>query len=247
MELKKISHSTKNINDNYLRILGNKEAITLYKVVNSDLNSAVKTSWIATAINERAKYVSIQTGVDYQEVQVLIKQQFIINALNNLNKDSNFIKKTIRFSADYVQSVLFSDMAKELEAIKGQSFINEDELNDTKMEISIKETQKELAEDLINQLFTRKDQKAFVLSVITDGKDKTMSKYGYSEKRFNERVKRVESTLKKAYENGDNDYIKSLFGEIIETVVYDVESEMTEDDVLAEMYQNATHQSSFYF
>lgn len=245
MELKKISHSRKNIEDSYIRAVstpGMEDTITmLYQVINSDDN------WIANYIRKQSKIVQFNTRMDFDLILDLVRQQFLVNAVHSLEKNSAFLKRSIKDSADYVQSVLFSDLAKELEAIKGQSFINEDELNDTKMEISIKETQKELAEDLINQLFTRKDQKAFVLSVITDGKDKTMSKYGYSEKRFNERVKRVESTLKKAYENGDNDYIKSLFGEIVETVVYDVESEMTEDDILAEMYQNATHQSSFYF
>ena len=175
------------------------------------------------------------------------RQQFLVNAVHSREKNSAFLKRSKKDSAYYVQSFLFSDMAKELEAIKGQSFINEDELNDTKMEISIKETQKELAEDLINQLFTRKDQKAFVLSVITNGKEYTMNEYGYSEKRFNERIKKVEATMKKAYKNGDNDYIKSLVGEILETAVYDTQAEMTMDDEIDEVYQNTTHQSSFYF
>lgn len=245
MELKKISHSRKNIEDSYIRAVstpGMEDTITmLYQVINSDDN------WIANYIRKQSKIVEFNTRMDFDVILDLVRQQFLVNAVHSLEKNSAFLKRSIKDSAYYVQSVLFSDMAKELEAIKGQSFINEDELNDTKMEISIKETQKELAEDLINQLFTRKDQKAFVLSVITDGKDKTMSKYGYSEKRFNERVKKVEATMKKMYKSGDADYIKSLVGEILETAVYDTQAEMTVDDEIAEMYQNTTHQSSFYF
>lgn len=245
MELKKISHSRKNIEDSYIRAVstpGMEDTITmLYQVINSDDN------WIANYIRKQSKIVQFNTRMDFDIILDLVRQQFLVNAVHSLEKNSAFLKRSIKDSADYVQSVLFSDMAKELEAIKGQSFINEDELNDTKMEISIKETQKELAEDLINQLFTRKDQKAFVLSVITNGKEYTMNEYGYSEKRFNERIKKVEATMKKAYENGDNDSTKSLVGEILETAVYDTQAEMTVDDEIAEMYQNTTHQSSFYF
>lgn len=251
MELNKISHSAKNINDAYLRAISNKEvsdeAIQLYEIVNSDLNKGIKTSWISVYIAERAKYVATQTCVNFQDVLVLVKEQFIVNFLNNLDKDASFIKRTVRYSADYVQSVLFSDMAKDKEAREGLSFINEDDLQPTSVEITIDRSKRELAEALVNSLFSRKDQKAFIISVLTKGKEATKQEYGYSEKRINERLKKVEETLQKVYEKGDAEYLKAIFGEIIETAVYDVESEMTNDDMLAELYQNTTHQQSFYF
>lgn len=251
MELTKITHSRKNIEDSYLRAVsteGMEEAVaTLYSVINSDTNPDVATSWIAKYIRKQSRIVASNTQTDFDIVLELVKEQFTVNALHSLDKDEAFLKSSIEYAGQYVQSILFSDLAKELESIKGQSFINEDELNDTETEITVKTTKKELASDMIDSLFNRKDQKAFVLSVITDGKDKTKEKYGYSEKRFNERVKKAEDTLKELYENGNADYIKSLFAEIIETAVYDTESEMTEDDVLDEMYQNTTHQQSFYF
>lgn len=251
MELKKITHSRKNIENSYLKAVSTKgmeEAVaTLYSVINSDTNPEVATSWIARYIRKQSRIVASNTQIDFDTVLELVKQQFFVNALHSLNKDEAFLKSSIELSGVYVQSVLFSDLAKELESIKGQAFINEDVLNDTETEITVKATKKELAEDIVDELFNRKDQKEFVLSVITIGKDKTKEKYGYSEKRFNERLGKAEATLKNVYESGDASYIKSLFGEIIETSVYDTEAEMTEDDVLAEMYQNTTHQQSFYF
>lgn len=251
MELTKITHSRKNIEDGYMKAVSTKgmeEAVaTLYSVINSDTNPDVATSWIAKYIRKQSRIVASNTQIDFDTVLELVKQQFMVNALHSLDKDEAFLKSSIDYSAQYVQSILFSDLAKELESIKGQAFINEDVLNDTETEITVKATKKELAEDMIDELFNRKDQKAFVISVITIGKDKTKEKYGYSEKRFNERVKKAEDTLKESYKKGDANYIKSLFAEIIETAVYDTESEMTEDDVLAEMYHQTTHQQSFYF
>lgn len=251
MELKKITHSRKNIEDSYLKAVSTKgmeEAVsTLYLVINSDTNPSVATSWIAKYIRKQSRVVSYNTQVDFDTVLELVKQQFMVNAINSTEKDEAFLKSSIDYSAQYVQSILFSDLAKEITSIKGQAFINEDVLNDTKTEITVKTTKKELASDMIDELFNRKDQKAFVLSVITIGKDKTKEKYGYSEKRFNERLNKAEATLKKMYKSGDADYIKSIFGEIIETAVYDTESEMMEDDNIAELYQYTTHQQSFYF
>lgn len=250
-ELKQISRTAQNITDTYLRAISNDELkaeiSAMYMVVNSDLDSTTKTSWISKYIGEKAKVVSVQTGVDYSDVLDLVKQQFIINAINNGDKDSAFIKATVKYSAMYVQSVLFSDLSKKRELIKGQAFINEDDLQPTSVEITINATKRALAEDLVDSLFSRRDQKAFIISVLTKGKEATKVDYGYSEKRINERLKKVEETLQNAYEKGDATYLKAIFGEIIETAVYDVEDEMTDDDMLNELYQNTTHQQSFYF
>ncbi len=250
-ELKQISRTAQNITDTYLKAISNDEikdeVATMYKVVNSDLDKSVKTSWISVYIGEKAKVVATQTDVNFQDVLTLVKEQFIINAINNADNDAKFIKSTIKYSATYVQSVLFSDLSKLRESIKGQDFINEDDLQPTSAELAIDLNKRELAKDMVNSLFSRKDQKEFVISVITKGKEATKLDYGYSEKNFNRRLKKVEETLQKVYEKGDAEYLKAIFGEIIETAVYDVEDEMTNDDMLNELYQNTTHQQSFYF
>ena len=113
MELKEISRTAQNITDTYLRVISNPEyqedIVNIYEVINSDLNKEVTTSWISEYIGVKAKNVSIQTGIDYQDVLILVKEQFMINAVNNRDKDAKFIKKTVEYSAMYVKSVLLSD------------------------------------------------------------------------------------------------------------------------------------------
>jgi len=246
MELNKVSHSAKNINDAYLRAISNKEvsdeAIQLYEVVNSDLNRGIKTSWVSVYIAERAKYVATQTGVNFQDVLILVKEQFIVNFLNNLDKDASFIKRTVRYSADYVQSVLFSDMAKDKEAREGLSFINEDQTKATVVTITIDASKRRLAESLATTQVVRKDQRKFILSLLNSGKEATMKEYGYTEKRFNERLAKALDVIAKYQSKNADDYLylKSFVNEIIETDAYDAQEAMSEDEQLQELWDLET-------
>lgn len=246
MELNKVSHSAKNINDAYLRAISNKEvsdeAIQLYEVVNSDLIRGIKTSWVSVYIAERAKYVATQTGVNFQDVLILIKEQFIVNFLNNLDKDASFIKRTVRYSADYVQSVLFSDMAKDKEAREGLSFINEDQTKATVVTITIDASKRRLAESLATTQVVRKDQRKFILSLLNSGKEATMKEYGYTEKRFNERLAKALDVIAKYQGKNADDYLylKSFVNEIVETDAYDAQEAMSEDEQLQELWDLET-------
>lgn len=251
MELTEISRTAQNITDTYLRAVSNseyQEDITdMYLVVNSDLDRTIKTSWISEYIGTKAKNVSIQTGVDYQDVLILVKEQFMINLINNRNKDAKFIKKTVEYSAMYVKSVLFSDLSKQRKAREGTSFINEDNLQPTQIEITIDSAKRANATALLEQQINRKDQLKFLETILEVGKDATKAQLDLSERDFNKKLERALKTIAKYQTSNteDYEYIKVLINSIIMSDVSDLEQ--SESDEIADTYTELTHQQSFYF
>lgn len=251
MELKEISRTAQNITDTYLRVISNPEyqedIVNIYEVINSDLNKEVTTSWISEYIGVKAKNVSIQTGIDYQDVLILVKEQFMINAVNNRDKDAKFIKKTVEYSAMYVKSVLFSDLSKQKKARKGTAFINEDNLQATQIEITIDSTKRANADALLSQQINRKDQLNFLETILKIGKDATKAQLGLSERDFNKKFERALKTLTKYQaSNPENyEYAKILIDSMIMSNVSDLEQ--SEDDEIADTYAEITKQPSFYF
>lgn len=251
MELKEISRTAQNITDTYLKNISNseyQEDITdMYLVVNSDLDRTIRTSWISEYIGTKAKNVAIQTGVDYQDVLILVKEQFMINAINNRDKDAKFIKKTIEYSAMYVKSVLFSDISKQRKARKGTAFINEDNTQATQIEITIDSTKRATADALLSQQINRKDQLRFIETVLELGEDEAKEALGLDSRSFNKKRKRAEATLKDYQDNHkeDYEYAKALINSMIMSNVSDLEQ--SENDEIADTYEQLTHQPSFYF
>lgn len=251
MELKEISRTAQNITDTYLRTISNYEyqedIVNMYEVINSDLNKEVTASWISEYIGAKAKSVAIQTGVDYQDVLILVKEQFMINAINNRDKDAKFIKKTVEYSAMYVKSVLFSDISKQRKARKGTSFINEDNLQPTQIEITIDSAKRANATALLEQQINRKDQLKFLETILEVGKDIAKAQLDLSERDFNKKLERALKTIAKYQTSNtkDYEYIKVLINSIIMSDVSDLEQ--SESDEIADTYTELTHQQSFYF
>ncbi|WP_206753250.1 hypothetical protein, partial [Leuconostoc falkenbergense] len=216
--------------------------------------------------------VNIQKSVDFLDLKELIKMQFVVNLLHkitNIISDSEdinskealsadevyqalivndtLITSYIKTSAKQVQKVVMSDISKKHSSEKGLAFMNEDNLQPTQIEITIDSAKRANAVAMLSQQINRKDQLNFLKTILEFGKDETKAQLGLSERDFNKKFERALKTLTKYQASNieDYEYAKVLINSIIMSNVSDLEQ--SENDEIADTYEQLTHQQSFYF
>lgn len=241
MSYKEISHTEKNIEDSYFKAISkanNEELSTLHEVIYSDSNKDLQAGWTAKYIRKNAITVASNVGRDLEDVANLIKEQFVVLSLNNLDKDPNYIKSTVKYASAYVQSVLFSDKYKDMQAKKASLDIDNDNYQSITT-ITIDGAKRANAEALLSQQINRKDQLAFVQKVLEVGKDEAKVELALSERDFNKKFERSLRTIAK-YQSSNKEefvYLQALVNELIMTDVSDVE--LTLDDEIEEVYNES--------
>lgn len=231
-ELKKVKNSVKNVESDYIRLISTTDEATAKAIV----TVTTENGWIATEIDKRARLVAHHTGQDFDSTRDLVAQQFVVNVLNNLEKDAKLLKTTIKYSGDYVQKVVFSDMAKEEDAKRGTGFIQADGHVDNSRTVAIDSAKAMAVDALLDSLIKRQDQKEFIKTVLMFGADKVQAKLGLETKRFNEKLTRAIASIEKGRSKDEYKYMMSLMGEILETAY---ETPLTEQEELEAVYKES--------
>ena len=228
-ELKKVKNSVKNVENDYIRLISQTDEATAKAVI----TVTTENGWIATEIDKRARLVAIHTGQDFDTTRDLVAQQFVVNVLNNLEKDAKLLKSTIKYSSDYVQKVVFSDMAKQQEAKWGTSFIQADGHVDNSCTVAIDSAKAMAVDALLDALIKRKDQKEFIKTVLMHGADKAGQILDLEPKEVNRKIERALASIEKGRSKDEYKYMMSLMGEILET---SHSTELTEQEELEAVY-----------
>lgn len=228
-ELKKVKNSVKNIENDYIRLISTTDEATAKALV----TITTENGWIATEIDKRTRLVAIHTGQDFDTTRDLVAQQFVVNVLNNLDKDAKLLKSTIKYSGDYVQKVVFSDMAKEEEAKRGTGFIQADGHVDNSCTVAIDSAKAMAVDALLDALIKRKDQKEFIKTVLMHGADKAGQILDLEPKEVNRKIERALASIEKGRSKDEYKYMMSLMGEILETAH---DTELTEQEELEAVY-----------
>lgn len=231
-ELKKVKNSVKNVENDYIRLISQTDEATAKALV----TITTENGWIATEIDKRARLVAQHTGQDFDSTRDLVAQQFVVNMLNNLDKDAKLLKSMIKYSGSYVQKVLFSDMAKAQEAKWGTSFIQADGHVDNSRTVAVDSAKTMAVDALLDSLIRRKEQKEFIKTVLTYGADKAQQMLGLETKRFNEKLTRALASIEKGRNKDEYKYMMSLMGEILETAH---DTELTEQEELEVVYKES--------
>lgn len=228
-ELKKVKNSIRNVENDYIRLISQTDEAT----AKAFITVTTENGWIATEIDKRARLVTDHTGQDFDSIRDLVAQQVVVNVLNNLEKDAKLLKSTIKYSGDYVQKVVFSDMAKEEEVKRGMGFIQADGHVDNSRTVAVDNAKAMAVDALLDSLIKRQDQKAFIKTILTYGADKAQQMLGLETKRFNEKLTRALASIEKGRDKEEYKYMLSLMGEILETAH---STELTEQEELEAIY-----------
>lgn len=228
-ELKKVKNSVENVENDYIRLISTTDDATARAIV----TVTTENGWIATEIDKRARLVAHHTGQDFDTTRDLVAQQFVVNVLNNLEKDAKLLKSTIKYSGDYVQKVVFSDMAKAQEAKRGMGFIKADGHVDNSCTVAIDSAKAMAVDALLDALIKRKDQKEFIKTVLMHGADKAGQILDLEPKEVNRKIERALASIEKGHSKDEYKYMMSLMGEILETAH---DTELTEQEELEAVY-----------
>ena len=231
-ELKKVKNSVKNVESDYIRLISTADEATAKAIV----TVTTENGWIATEIDKRARLVAHHTGQDFDSTRDLVAQQFVVNVLNNLEKDAKLLKTTIKYSGDYVQKVVFSDMAKEEEAKRGTGFIQADGHVDNSRTVAIDSAKAMAVDALLDALIKRKDQKEFIKTVLMHGANKAGQILDLEPKEVNRKIERALASIEKGRSKDEYKYMMSLMGEILETAH---DTELTEQEELEVVYKES--------
>lgn len=231
-ELKKVKNSVQNVEDDYIRLVSTTDEATAKALV----TVTTENGWIAAEIDKKARLVAHHTGRDFDTTRDLVAQQFVVNMLNNLEKDAKLLKSSIKFSGDYVQKVVFSDIAKEQEAKKGTSFILADGHADNSRTVAIDEAKAMAIDALLDTLIKRQDQKDFIKTVLMNGAEKAGQILDLEPKEVNRKIERALASIEKGRNKDEYKYMMSLMGEILETAH---DTELTEQEQLEELYKES--------
>ena len=271
MKIKEVSTTKAHIENSYLDAVSSADSDVMTKLI-YEMNTKHTILW--NKINNRTSITSVnlQKSVDFLDLKELIKMQFVVNLMHkitNIIADSEdvdskeslsadevyqalivndtLINSYIKTSAKQVQKVVMSDISKKQQAEKGLSFISEDNLKPTQIEIVIDSSKRANAEALLSQQINRKDQLNFLKTILEVGKDATKTQLGLEERDFNKKFERALKTLTKYQVSNieDYEYAKVLINSIIMADVSDLEQ--SEDDEIADTYAEITKQPSFYF
>lgn len=231
-ELKKVKNSVKNVENDYIRLISQTDEAT----AKAFITVTTENGWIATEIDKRARLVAHHTGQDFDTTRDLVAQQFVVNVLNNLEKDAKLLKSTIKYSGDYVQKVVFSDMAKEEEAKRGTGFIQADGHVDNSRTVAIDSAKAMAVDALLDALIKRKDQKEFIKTVLMHGANKAGQILDLEPKEVNRKIERALASIEKGRSKDEYKYMMSLMGEILETAH---DTELTEQEELEMVYKES--------
>lgn len=231
-ELKKVKNSVKNVEADYIRLISATDEATAKAII----TVTTENGWIATEIDKRARLVAQHTGQDFDTTRDLVAQQFVVNMLNNLDKDAKLLKSTIKYSGDYVQKVVFSDMAKEEEAKRVTGFIQADGHVDDSRTVAIDSAKAMAVDALLDALIKRKDQKEFIKIVLMHGADKAGQILDLEPKEVNRKIERALASIEKGRSKDEYKYMMSLMGEILETAH---STELTEQEELTAVYKES--------
>lgn len=213
MTLKIVKNSVKNVEDDYIRLIStvdNETATALIAVT-------TENGWVASEITKEAGRVAHYTGKDYNYIRELICNQFIVNALNQPEKDAKYVKSSIKFASKYVQKVVFSDMAKVEQVKWGMGYIQGGGHVDNSVTVAVDQAKAEMIDDLLSSLIKRQDQKDFITLILTYGAGKSQEMLGLETNRFNEKLTRAIASIEKGRNKDEYKYMMSLMGEILET------------------------------
>lgn len=229
MTLKMVKNSVKNVENDYIRLISTTDDATAKALV----TVTTENGWMASEIDKRAYLVAHHTGQDFDTTRDLVAQQFVVNMLNNLEKDAKLLKTTIKYSGDYVQKLVFSDMAKEQEAKKGTGFIQGGGHVDNSRTVAIDSAKSMAVDALLDTLIKRQDQKEFITLILTHGAGKAQEMLGLETNRFNEKLTRALASIEKGRNKDEYKYMMSLMSEILETAH---DTELTEQEELEVIY-----------
>lgn len=232
MTLKLVKNSVKNVEDDYIRLIStvdNETATNLIAVT-------TESGWVASEITEKAGLVAHYTGKDFDYIRELVANQFIVNALNQPEKDAKYIKSSINLASKYVQKVVFGDMAKERQAKQGMGYIQGGGHVDNSITVAVDQAKATMVDDLLASLIKRQDQKEFISLILTHGAGKAQEMLGLETNRFNEKVERALASIAKGRNKDEYKYMMSLMAEILETAY---ETPLTEQEEMDAFYKES--------
>lgn len=232
MTLKIVKNSVKNVEDDYIRLIStadNETATNLIRVT-------TESGWISAEITKEAGRVAHYTGKDYDYIRELICNQFIVNALNQPEKDAKYVKSSIKFASKYVQKVVFSDMAKVEQVKWGMGYIQGGGHVDNSITVAVDQAKAEMIDDLLASLIKRHDQKDFIALILTYGAGKAQEMLELETKDFNRKVERALESIKRGRNKDEYKYMMSLLGEILETAY---ETPLTEQEEMDAFYKES--------
>lgn len=271
MEIKKVSTTATHIENAYIKTVSSTDSEVLAQLFYA-MNKRHSAIWNAIQNKTQLVYANIGKNTDFVDLKELIKQQFVINILHkitnivadSLDSDANVqlcdidvCKTLIRddslmtgyaaTSANQVQKVLFSDLGKLQKTKTEGTFI---ERSSESVEATIEDdVQRAMLHDILSQLFTRKDQRTFVETVLLLGSRKAMMVLDLELKNFNRKIERALNTISKytSAHPEEIEHIKAILNELVMNKIIDYEDELTSDDDISDIYTLETKKPLFIF
>ena len=271
MEIKEVSTTPTHIENAYIKMVSSADSEVLAQLFYA-MNKRHSAIWNAIQNKTQLVYINLGKNTDFVDLKELIKQQFVINVLHkitnivadSLDSDANVqlcdidVYKTlirddslmtgyVKTSANQVQKVLFSDLSK-LQKAKSEASLIEN-TSESIEETLEDDVQRAMLHDILSQLFTRKDQRTFVETVLWLGSSKAMVRLNLEPKNFNRKVERALTTISKytSAHSEEIEHIKAILNELVMNKIIDYEDELTSDDDISDIYTLETKQPLFIF